>query len=215
MSMKGIYYDAEFTGLHRNTTLVSIGMVSETGTFFYAEFTDYDKSQVDDWLEEHVISNLMMKDVEKIVYSISMSKYVDAPDSIIMKGNKNEVSSILLDWLKKESHESGSQLRFFTDCYAYDWVLLNDIISGFGVATNIPDYINYIPIDLSTCLFMRSIDPDISREDFAGDTSAILDVFNRLPVSTSGDPKHNSLWDALICRTCFNKLRGGLNNEES
>ena len=41
--MKRIYYDAEFTGLHINTTLISIGMVSDSGSFFYAEFNDYDK----------------------------------------------------------------------------------------------------------------------------------------------------------------------------
>lgn len=37
-----IFFDTEFTGLHKDTTLVSIGMVSEDNRQFYAELTDYD-----------------------------------------------------------------------------------------------------------------------------------------------------------------------------
>ncbi len=32
-----IYFDTEFTGLHKNTTLISIGMIAENGRTFYAE----------------------------------------------------------------------------------------------------------------------------------------------------------------------------------
>ena len=38
-------------------------MVSEnSGAVFYAEFSDYDKSQVDEWIQKHVIDNLIFKD---------------------------------------------------------------------------------------------------------------------------------------------------------
>lgn len=58
--MTKIYYDSEFTGLHKDTTLISIGLISECGTkTFYAEFLDYDKSQVDDWIQNNVIDNLL------------------------------------------------------------------------------------------------------------------------------------------------------------
>lgn len=50
-----VFFDTEFTGLHKNTTLISLGCVDENGRTFYAEFTDYDKSQVDDWINENVI----------------------------------------------------------------------------------------------------------------------------------------------------------------
>lgn len=39
-----IFFDTEFTGLHKNTTLISIGCVDENGRTFYAELTDYDES---------------------------------------------------------------------------------------------------------------------------------------------------------------------------
>ena len=47
-----LFFDTEFTGLHKDTTLVSIGIVSEDGKKFYAEFTDFDWESVhkDKWL---------------------------------------------------------------------------------------------------------------------------------------------------------------------
>ena len=60
--MTKIFFDTEFTGLHQNTTLVSIGLISEDGKTFYAEITDYDKSQVDKWLQENVIDKLILND---------------------------------------------------------------------------------------------------------------------------------------------------------
>ena len=57
-SLMKIFFDTEFTGLHQKTTLISIGLISEDGSTFYAEFTDYDKSQIDDWIEKNVIANL-------------------------------------------------------------------------------------------------------------------------------------------------------------
>ena len=53
-----LYFDMEFTGLHQNTTLISLGIVSECGKTFYAELNDYDESQVDEWIKENVIDKL-------------------------------------------------------------------------------------------------------------------------------------------------------------
>ena len=53
-----IFFDTEFTGLHKNTELISIGLIAENGNMFYGEITNYDKSQVDNWIQENVINNL-------------------------------------------------------------------------------------------------------------------------------------------------------------
>ena len=58
--MTNIFLDTEFTGLHKNTTLISIGLKSECGKTFYAEFTDFDKSQVDGWIQRNVIDKLFL-----------------------------------------------------------------------------------------------------------------------------------------------------------
>jgi len=55
--MKKLFFDTEFTGLHQNTTLISIGIIADSGETFYAELTDYAKDQVNDWLRDNVIAN--------------------------------------------------------------------------------------------------------------------------------------------------------------
>jgi hypothetical protein len=41
--MLKVFLGTEFTGLYQNTSLVSIGLVTEDGKTFYAEFDDYPK----------------------------------------------------------------------------------------------------------------------------------------------------------------------------
>lgn len=53
-----LFFDMEFTGLHKNTTPISLGIVSEDGKKFYAEFCDYDREQCSDWILENVISHM-------------------------------------------------------------------------------------------------------------------------------------------------------------
>ena len=59
------FLDMKFTGLHQNTTLISIGMISEFGDTFNMELNVYDKSQVDEWIQENVIENLYLVDKYK------------------------------------------------------------------------------------------------------------------------------------------------------
>ena len=53
-----VFMDTEFTGLHKNTTLISIGCSVSEDVEFYAEFSDYDESQVTPWIRENVLSHL-------------------------------------------------------------------------------------------------------------------------------------------------------------
>lgn len=212
-----VYYDAEFTGLNRNTSLVSIGLVSESGAHFYAEFDDYDKSQVDQWLQDHVIVNLLFNKEEN---GCITTRFTDADEryhfDVDMRGSRSDVAKKLLEWFNSESADDTLTIQMFCDCYAYDWVLICDLLSPDGNAMNIPPYINYIPIDLSTALYMKDIDPDISREEFVGDQLEELerqspfDVFSGFTEDFSDLPKdcrkHNSLWDAAVCKLCFEKL---------
>ena len=56
-----LFYDFEMTGLHKNTTPISLGIVSEDGKKFYAEFVDFDFNQVNDWITKNVLDNLFLK----------------------------------------------------------------------------------------------------------------------------------------------------------
>jgi len=143
-----IFFDTEFTGLHQNTTLISIGLISEDNRTFYAEFIDYDKSQVDNWIEKNVISNLLINfplDTERSCFE--------------MRGNTKSVKKELETWFLEFD-----QVELWSDCLAYDWVLFNQI---WGHAFNIPKNVYYIPFDICTMFKLKGIDPNINREEFA------------------------------------------------
>lgn len=207
-----IFFDAEFTGLHKNTTLISIGLISDNGTYFYAEFNDYDKNQVDDWLQEHVIDNLLHNDCD-IYFEKTQNKNELCSYNINMKDSTKNIGFVLNGWLRNEYLSSGKQIQFCTDCYAYDWVLLNDLICEDGLALNLPDYINYIPIDLSTLFYSNGIDPDISREEF-GRGLHLSKIINSIDLLKDLDDKskHNSLWDAAVIKSCFYQLISPMRN---
>ena len=86
--MKKIFFDCEFTGLHKNTTLISIGLISDCGKTFYAEFTDY---QVDDWIRDNVISKLQNP---QMLLMIALILKV-----IIKFGKKHRIRFYLEKWL--------------------------------------------------------------------------------------------------------------------
>lgn len=176
-----VFFDSEFTGLHKNTTLISIGLVNEFGGEFYAEFTDYDEFQVDRWIADNVISNLTIHEEP------GFSKYHSEGKKMWKgraKGDTAFVEKHLVRWLNVFE----SPIEMWSDCLAYDWVLFNDI---FGHAFNIPECVCYIPFDICTLFQIMGIDPDISREEFAG---------------SECEEKHNALHDAKIIRKCYEKL---------
>lgn len=175
-----IFFDTEFTGLHQHTTLISIGLVAETGETFYAELTDYDKNQVDDWLQKNVIDNLLFSSIlpdSGLVINHSFANYE-------IKAVARSVAERLSVWL-----EQWQSVEMWSDCLSYDWVLFNQL---WGHAFNIPKNVYYIPFDICTLFKVKGIDPDISREEFAG-----LDANGQ---------KHNALWDAKVIRACYERL---------
>ena len=135
-----LFLDTEFTGLHKDTTLISIGIVPEyNGTPFYAELNDYNAGQVDAWIKENVVDNL-------------------TGENVVNTAELKAQLSLYIKWM-------GGEVEIWSDCLAYDWVLFNDI---FGHAFDIPKNVYYIPFDICTLFKMKGIDPDINREEFAG-----------------------------------------------
>lgn len=147
-----LFFDTEFTGLHKDTTLISIGVISEYGHTFYAELTDYDKDQIDDWLQENVIDNLEYNNFVEDYYNEIGNKY-------LIKSDTKTISRHLTAWLKQFNN-----VEIWSDCLSYDWVLFNDL---FGHAFNIPKNVYYIPFDICTLFKIKGVDPDINREEFA------------------------------------------------
>jgi len=180
VTRKLVFFDTEFTGLHHNTTLISIGLTLENGRSFYAELTDYDESQIDEWLQENVVDNLTLQDMEL------NSLRIDIHGDTYFRGDTAGLKHFLSEWL-----ELKGPVEIWCDCLSYDWVLFNRI---FGHAFSIPETVYYIPMDICTVFKMKDVDPDISREEFAGVTEHPKKL------------KHNALWDAFVIKECYNKL---------
>ena len=204
--MLKVFFDTEFTGLHQNTTLISIGLVSERGDTFYAEFSDYDKAQCDEWINTNVISKL----------KFSVPKYgedeffiwtggEDAVKKVELRGNTQQIAQYLYDWFQDilggplswvdygegicPPEITDPSIELWSDCLAYDFVLFNQL---WEHAFNIPKCIYYIPFDICTLFKVVNVDPDIDREAFVG--------------CSSKNNKHNALWDAKIIKKCHDKL---------
>ena len=175
-----LFFDTEFTGLHKDTTLISIGIISEDGKTFYAELNDYNKSQVDEWIQSNVIDNLYLKPVD-----IGQIDMIDEEYTCFnVVGNKEYIKQVLWYCLTQFN-----DIEIWSDCLAYDWVLFNDI---FGHAFNIPDNVCYITFDICNLFEIKGIDPDINREEFINNSVK--------------SKKHNSLYDAKVIKSCYEKL---------
>lgn len=170
-----IFFDCEFTGLHQKTSLISIGLIAENGFTFYAELTYYDNKQVNDWIRDNVLSQLRFDGS----FSAPKLDY----EHHAMSASVIDISFCLREWLGQ-----WESVEMWSDCLAYDWVLFCEL---FGGAMEIPKNVYYIPFDISTLLLFLGVDPDVSREEFAG---------------LSGDKKHNALWDAKVIKACYDKL---------
>lgn len=174
-----VFFDTEFTGLHQNTTLISIGCVAENGRTFYAECNDYDRAQVDDWIQENVIAHLQWNDGVKRPVLIR-------PDSVEICAKREQVAYHLELWLF-EIARGGQVIEIWSDCLAYDWTLFCELFSG---AREIPECVYYIPFDLATLLKLKGIDPDITRKEYAEMPEAV---------------DHHALWDAKVIKACYEK----------
>lgn len=92
MERTKIFLDTEFTGLHKNTTLISIGLVSECGKTFYAEMIDYDYMQLNPWITENVVSNLTNQ-------SMLNNSYTNSEGSMNCKCDSKWLEIYLKHWL--------------------------------------------------------------------------------------------------------------------
>ena len=196
-----IYCDTEFTGLRKDTELISIGIIADDGRTFYAESNEYslDNIHKDDkkWLSENVIPYLIYND-KREVFSYRTLHRIDDTKEYFMKGNKQQISVALKSWLLKYD-----DILFVGDVLAYDWVLFCDLLSERAV--DIPKYISYTPIDIATLMYVKGIDPlEITRMEYV-DTSD-------LNGEKIWQKQHNALYDAIIIKRIYYKLTNAIQN---
>ena len=183
-----LFFDMEFTGLRQNTTPISIGIVSEDGKRFYAEFTDYDESQCDDWIKENVTSELL-HDTEKWHEGIADRQ---------THGIKKIISYALKDWLQQFK-----TIQFVSDVCHYDFILLIDLLTNGGTALDLPENISAVCRDINQDIaaYFEVSDReafDMSREQIMNDLCDSEDI-------VTGN-KHNSLYDAEVIRVIYREI---------
>lgn len=182
-----IFFDTEFTGLHKNTTLISIGLVDENNRTFYAEFADYDKSQCDDWIIENVLNNLLLP-----TKSVCLN-YDDENTWCNVKGDKLLIQTALYQWLSKYD-----TVELVSDVCHYDMVLFIDI---FGGAFDLPENVNPSCHDINQDIveyygISEKEAFDLSREEILQNNAIIIE-----------GKKHNSLYDAKVIKAIYELIK--------
>jgi hypothetical protein len=155
--------------------------VDENGRKFYAECTDYDESQVDDWIRENVIANLRL-----VPGQCGQNRKTKVFE---VCGTKDVVARCLKNWLTGKSVHTNF-FQMFSDVAHYDFVLFIDL---FGTAFDLPPWqisptCHDINQDIARHLGISEAEAfDISREGLAG-------------LDPEDGAKHNALWDAEIIK---------------
>ena len=131
-----VTFDTEFTGLEKNTELISIGLVAGDDNF-YAEFTDYDETKVDDWIKSNVIDNLFCNSLRPDEYE-GINYH---------RGTKEEIKEKLTEWFERMKRKYNAYIiQLVSDVCHYDMVLLIDL---FGSAFNLPKFISPVCHDIN------------------------------------------------------------------
>ena len=209
-----VFFDTEFTGLVPGTTLISLGMVAETGETFYAEFTDFNEKLVDDWQLEHVFGNLIVNHFKR-----KYPNAVTSPglDNTVVIGNSEYIADKLFIWLDevRAKHGDNDLIQLVSDVCHYDMVLFCNL---FGGAMKLPKWINPVCYDICQDICCRKemsvnehsgiirwyADMDFMRDAFEISREAVCKaVAGTLPEGR----KHNALYDAHVIKLIYEGMR--------
>lgn len=185
-----LFFDTEFTGLHKNTTLVSIGIVAENGKRFYAELSDCDESQCDDWIKENVLKHTILCGNDTLAARLG-----EDSNTTVILGSKADIRYEFGDWLKQFD-----EVQFVSDVCHYDMVLLIDI---FGGAFDLPKNVSTVCYD---------INQDIAKHYGISDREAFdksrEDIVSELCGRQIEGEKHNALYDAEVIKAIYVEVCG-------
>lgn len=189
--MNLLFFDAELTGLRKDTTLISLGIVSDNGKRFYAEFNDYNESQCDEWIKNNVINNLHLGGMGDGISDID-----EEPSGIMVRGNKNYVSKELKEWISQFD-----SIQFVSDVCHYDFVLLIDFLTGGRTALDLPDNISAVCHDINS---------DIAKHYGISDREAFdksrEEIVSELCGHEVEGVKHNALYDAEVIKAIWEEV---------
>ena len=182
MKRQTLFLDTEFTGLHQQARLISLALVDNHRSF-YAEFNDFPEIDLTDWHQEHVINNLLFKELDT-------HGDIEGPHWQL-KNTTAQVANQLRAFL-----QNFSKVKVWADVLAYDWVLFCEL---FGGAMQLPESTFYIPGDMATLIQLKGYDPDTDR-------ASLLDSEQQRRLEARGLRKHNALYDAYLIQAIYHQL---------
>lgn len=221
-----LYFDTEFTGLHKDTTLISLGIVAENGKKFYAEFCDYDRNYCTDWILDNVISNLFLSEpmceheaqefahkfrdcwISQPVLSLITTndkKMLKEKIMLVFNARKDEDDAWYVygdkKWVTVYLSKWLSQfdsIQFVSDVCHYDFVLLIDL---FGTAFDLPE---------NVCAACHDINSDIARHYGISEREAFdksrEEIVSELCGHEIDGRKHNALHDVEVIKAIYEEI---------
>jgi hypothetical protein len=171
-----VFFDTEFTGLHQQAALISMGLISEDGRTFYGEFNDYPVEQTSAWVVEHVVPYLQYSHLASLTPPLDLQSHG-------MKASRSAIRTALETWLAQFD-----RVEMWADYPAYDWVLLADL---FGGSLHLPRQVSSNAFDIATLLQVAGIDPTCDRRALCNLPNMNL---------------HNALDDAKLAKACYEKV---------
>lgn len=133
-----IFFSVKHTGNRKISSIISLALCTFDGRYFYAELNDYDKRQVNNHIQNNIISKLRYSDIDKSFITISQKNQqseiyastmgdVNMHSCIEMKGTYKEVSKELVSWLSLVVNDKANTLLYGYKC-PYEFILLQDIV---------------------------------------------------------------------------------------
>lgn len=186
-----LFLDTEFTHLGPDAELISIALVDEDYSTFYAEFTDYNDENISDFCNDNVLPYLVYQDKEVYFDRYVRTKYNSLDPSKVnvdfrVKDNKEVIRQKLQEWLSFYH-----QIELWGDYPMYDWVLLCDLMDK-DIFKALPNLSNII-YDLNT---INKIVDDLGLEN----------EFEYKGSTQPDNKRHNSHEDALFALIKHNHL---------
>lgn len=218
-----LFFDCEFTGLRKDTTLISLGIVSDNGKKFYAEFTDFNWGYVDEWIQKNVLDKLSLKkfyphggkEIEEQMdewknegYEVSNRPTMNTACLLFeTKRTKDDFTEVVgdSDWIRKALLQWLSQfasIQFVSDVCHYDFVLLIDLLTGSKTALDLPDNISAVCHDINS---------DIARHYGISEREAFdksrEEIVSELCGNEIEGTKHNALYDAEVIKAIYDEIK--------
>lgn len=128
-----IYLNIQLTSQSPDAQPISIGMVSECGRTFYAEFQNFDPNRCDDWVRDNIVARLKFP---AKVWGKNIAQCIEgAPDSIFGAADTEAMKKLVWRWLAQFP-----SCQFVIDLGTWQWPWMLQLIAEWELKDNVVQY---------------------------------------------------------------------------